>query len=112
MAFARRQRAKTEALHDPRPEIFDHHIGRGDQVVPTAEATAVPRQRDHVYLPVEVRLLHALGQLHRHRLRDPVPALGPVQRDPRNPLRYVVQQRLHGTNLYVAQTRSTIIASP
>ena len=32
MAFARRQRAKTQPLHDPRPEILDHHIGRGDQV--------------------------------------------------------------------------------
>jgi hypothetical protein len=32
MGFARRQRAKTKPLHDPRPEILDHHIGRGDQV--------------------------------------------------------------------------------
>lgn len=32
MTFGRRQRAKTEPLHDPRPEILDHHIGRGDQV--------------------------------------------------------------------------------
>ncbi len=32
MTFGRRQRAKTKPLHDPRPEILDHHIGRGDQV--------------------------------------------------------------------------------
>jgi hypothetical protein len=32
MAFGHLQRAKTKPVHDPRPEILNHHIGRGDQV--------------------------------------------------------------------------------
>ena len=60
---------------------------RGDQVVAAAEAGAVAGERDHVDRRVEIRPLDAGGQLARHLERDPVAALGPVQRDAGDPAR-------------------------
>ena len=70
-------------------------LGALDEVVAAAEALAVAGQRDHVDGRVEVRALHALGQLARHRERDPVAALGPVERDPRDAPVDLVGERLH-----------------
>ena len=59
-----------------------HSFGGGDEVVAAAEARAVAGQRDHVHAGVEVRALHAGSELTRHLERDPVAALGTIQRDP------------------------------
>ncbi len=57
----------------------------GHQVIAAAEAGAVPGQRDHVHLGVEVGALDAGRQLSRHLQGDPVAALGTVQGDPGDP---------------------------
>ena len=62
-------------------------LGRRDEVVAAAEALAVAGERDHVDLRVEVGPLDARGELARHLEGDPVAALGPVERDPRDPAR-------------------------
>ena len=47
-----------------------------------------------MHLGVEVGALDAGGELARHLERDPVAALGPVERDPRDPPVALVGERL------------------
>jgi hypothetical protein len=88
-----------------------HPLGRRNQVVAAAEPRSVARQRDDVDRRVEVRALDAVGELARHLERDPVAAIGAVERDARDAAVALIDHRhrcLHGCSIV---RRSIRIAS-
>jgi hypothetical protein len=85
----RRARRWREALLAHAPLA----LGGLDEVIAAAEALAVTRQQDHVYIRVEIRTLDTLLELGDQTPRDPIPALRPVQRDPGDAPRHRIGHR-------------------
>ncbi len=70
-------------------------LGGLDEVIAAAEALAVAGQQQDPHLWVEVGALDTRLELAGHRTRDPVAALRPVERQPRDAVGHLVDDRAH-----------------
>ena len=74
------------STHRLRPRRGAHLLSAGHEVVPAAEAGPVPAQQDHVHRGVQIRPFDSFHEPPQQCGHDPVAPLGPVQRDPRDPV--------------------------